>query len=214
MLIADDEALVRHALRVFVDADELLEIVGEARDGAEAVALCASLRPDVVLMDLQMPVLGGVNAIAEAIRMQPELKALALTTFSSERHVVSALRAGAAGYLVKDTSPDEIVAAIKDVQAGQSVLSARVTRELIGAVRNGSEADGRLILEGGQTLTERELASVRLLARGMSNAEIARELHISEATVKSNLGRIMTKWEVRDRVQVLIRAVRLGLVSI
>ncbi len=214
VIVADDEALVRHALKVFIDATPDLELVGMATNGSEGVALCVEHKPDVALVDIQMPVLSGIDAAAQITKEAPETRVLALTTFSSERHVIAALRAGASGYLVKDTPPDEIVAAVRDVHEGRSVLSPRITQELIVAVRDASDVGGRVVLGDAEALTDRELATVALLAEGKSNAEIAQAMFISEATVKSNLGRIMTKWGVRDRVQVLIRAVRLGLVSI
>lgn len=211
VLIADDEALVRHALRMFVSHGEGMTVVGEVSDGIEAVNAVSTLAPDVVLMDLQMPRLSGIDATRTIVERHPSVRVIAVTTFSSERHVVPALRAGASGYLVKDTEPDAIVAAIRDVHAGVSVISPRITRELIATVRaDVPTATGVPVI----ALTERELSIVRLIAQGMSNAEIATTLHIAEPTVKSNLARVMQKWAVRDRVQTLIYAVTHGVVTL
>lgn len=210
VLIVDDEVLVRQALRIFVGADSRTEVIGEAVDGASAAVLCDELAPDVVLMDIQMPGVNGIDATAAIVDANPYIKVLALTTFSSERNVVSMLRAGASGYLVKDTTPQDLVRAIVDVCDGRSVLSPSISRELISAVRGQTTFDGAN--EHSNGLTRRELSIVHLLAQGMSNAEIADELHLAEATIKANFGRIMVKWDVRDRVQVLIHAARLGLI--
>lgn len=214
VLIVDDEALVRHALRIFLESAPATAVAGEAVNGAEAVEQYRALQPDVVLMDIQMPVMNGIEATKIISAAYPNARVLAVTTFSSEGHVVAALGAGACGYLVKDTHPDEIVSAILDVHADRFVPSPCVTRGLITAVRDMANPDGHIALSHGQALTERELSIVKFLAQGLSNAEIAHALHLSEATVKSNLSRIMTKWDVRDRVQVLIHAVRTNLVRL
>ncbi|WP_345449803.1 response regulator transcription factor [Arthrobacter gyeryongensis] len=214
VLIVDDEALVRHALRIFLESAPATVVVGEAVNGTEAVEQYRILQPDVVLMDIQMPVMNGIEATEMITAEYPDARVLAVTTFSSESHVIAALRAGASGYLVKDTHPDEIVSAILDVHADRSVLSPRIARGLIAAVRDTANPNGHVALSRAQALTERELSIVVFLAQGMSNAEIAQALHLSEATIKSNLGRIMSKWDVRDRVQVLIHAVRTNLVTL
>lgn len=210
VLVADDEELVRHALRIFVDADERTTVVGEARDGAEALALCQQLRPEIVLMDIQMPVMDGVTATERISRGHPETRVLALTTFSSERHVVSMLRAGASGYLVKDTAPEQLVQGIVDVRDWRSALSPQISHALVRTVRAPAADHARVPSD----VTGRELSILQLLAQGKSNAEIAAELNLAETTVKANFGRIMTKWGVRDRVQVLIRATQLGVVTL
>ncbi|HIX00738.1 MAG TPA: response regulator transcription factor [Candidatus Nesterenkonia stercoripullorum] len=213
VVIADDEELMRHALRIFVDSGERTTVVGEASTGHDAIVLCRELRPDVVLMDMQMPGLDGFQATSEISMICPEVKVLAVTTFSSQGYVAAALRAGAAGYLVKDTSPELLVRSIIDVHEGRAPLSPQIARSLILSVRhNEGPVPGGISPE--EELTPREKSIVKLLAKGMSNAEIATALHLSEATVKANFGRLMTKWDVRDRVQVLIRAAKSGLVSL
>lgn len=212
VLVADDDALVRHALRIFVDDTEDLCVVGEVGDGDEAVAEGQRLHPDVILMDLHMPRMSGVEATQRLAESSPEVRVLAVTTLSTERHVVPALRAGASGYLVKDTEPEEINSAIREVHAGRAVISPRITQELISSVRG----EPRVSRGGAPTepLTDRELSIMRLIAQGMSNAEIATDLHLSEPTIKANLARIMRKWQVRDRVQALIHAIAHQIVDI
>lgn len=216
VLVVDDEALVRHALRVFISSDSRTTLIGEAVDGHDAISQCEERRPDVVVMDIHMRGMNGIDATAAIARGFPEVKVLALTTFSSERYVVAALRAGASGYLVKDTVPDALVTAVVDVHEGRSALSPQISRSLISAV-HGSQNDtvtDTAKLVSMPALTERELSIVQLLARGASNAEIAHELYLSEATIKANFTRIMAKWGVRDRVQVLILAAQEKYVSL
>ena len=213
VLIADDDTLVRRALSFFVEEAEGLTVVGEAADGAEAVARCHVLRPDVVLMDIRMPGTDGHTAIAELTRELPEIRSIAVTTYASDDTVIAALLAGAVGFLVKDTAPDQIVAAIRSAHEGGYVLSPDVARELIQRMTASAPAPtGPLGTD--EAVSERELDVIALVARGMTNAEIARELYLAEATVKSHLRRIMLRWGVRDRTQVLIRAVRAGLVTL
>ncbi|WP_336633010.1 MULTISPECIES: response regulator transcription factor [unclassified Microbacterium] len=213
VIIVDDESLVRAALRVFLDSSEGFELVGEADNGADAITLAREVRPDVVLMDVQMPVMDGIEATSRLTKEFPGIKVVALTTFSAERVIVPMLSAGASGYLVKDTSPDRILDAARLAYEGGYVLSPRVAKELVSSVQSGHSQATRP-LGRDEELTERELEVVTLLAQGMSNAEIAGAMFVSEATVKSHLGRITAKWGVRDRIQVLIRATQLGLVSL
>ncbi len=212
VLIADDEALMRKALHVFVSAAPDMEVVGEAADGVAAVHLAAELQPDVVLMDIQMPRMDGVEATKGVLAASPRTRVVAVTTFSSKRYVVPALRAGASAYLVKDTEPAALVTAIRDALEGSCTLSPSVTEELVASVREAPEPSQPVAIPPLEALSERELDVVRLLGHGLSNSEIAGELHLSEATVKTHLGNIMAKWGVRDRVQALIHAARTGIV--
>lgn len=210
-LIADDDPLVRRALSVFLSTAGI-EVVQEAPDGAHAIAAARRLRPDVALVDVQMPGVDGVEATAGIIEQSPGTKVLAITTFGTVESIMPMLRAGASGYLLKDTDPEDIVAAVHDVVAGNGVLSPRITTRLIASIRDAS-APVIEPLEEFEVLSDRESEVVRLLAAGLSNAEIALAMHVSEGTVKAHLGNIIAKWGVRDRVQVLIRAARSGLVS-
>lgn len=213
VIIVDDESLVRAALRVFLESSDGFELVGEADNGADAITLVRATQPDVVLMDVQMPIMDGIEATQRLTREFPGLKIVALTTFSTERVIVPMLSAGASGFLVKDTSPDRILDAARLANEGGYVLSPRVAKELVTSVQSGAASATRE-LGRDEELTERELEVVTLLAQGMSNAEIAAAMYVSEATVKSHLGRITAKWGVRDRIQVLIRATQLGLVTL
>ncbi|WP_279071187.1 response regulator transcription factor [Microbacterium lacticum] len=213
VIIVDDESLVRAALRVFLESSDRFELVGEADNGADAITLVRATQPDVVLMDVQMPIMDGIEATQRLTREFPGLKVVALTTFCTERVIVPMLSAGASGFLVKDTSPDRILDAARLAHEGGYVLSPRVAKELVTSVQSGAASATRE-LGRDEELTERELAVVTLLAQGMSNAEIAAAMYVSEATVKSHLGRITAKWGVRDRIQVLIRATQLGLVTL
>ncbi len=210
-LIADDDPLVRRALAVFLTTAGI-DVVEESPDGAHAIAAARRLRPDVALVDVQMPGVDGVAATAGIIEHSPDTKVLAITTFGSIESIMPMLRAGASGYLLKDTDPEDIVAAVHGVLAGNGVLSPRVTTRLIASIREVSTPAVEPLAEF-EVLSDREIEVVRLLAAGLSNAEIALEMHVSEGTVKAHLGNIIAKWGVRDRVQVLIRAARSGLVS-
>ncbi len=217
VVIADDEQLMLQALKVFVSAAQDLTVVGEAVNGVEAVDRCAQLKPDIVLMDLQMPLLNGIDATRRIHATQPAVKIIAVTTFGTTKTVVPALRAGASGYLLKDTDPEALVQAIRDVRDGQNVLSAVVTSALVEAVRahrGPAEHPPQLLHDDASAgLSGRELAVIKLLAQGLSNADIAAELFLSEAAVKSRLSQITQKLGVSNRVQVLVRACELGLVQ-
>jgi NarL family two-component system response regulator LiaR len=203
VLLADDHTVVRQGLRMFLDLDPELEVVGEAANGVEAVQLARELKPDVVLMDLLMPVLDGVAATG-AIRSElPTTQVLALTSVLEDAKVVSAVRAGAIGYLLKNTESDELVRAIKGAATGQAQLSLQAASLLMRGVR----APG-----GPEALSERETEVLRLLARGQSNKEIARDLHVNESTVKSHVSSILAKLGVQSRTQAALHAAKIGLV--
>ncbi len=204
VLIVDDHSVVREGLRMFLVRDPDLEVVGEAADGAEALEQARQLRPDVVVMDLLMPVLDGIAATRAIRREVPETEVLALTSVLESASVVDAIRAGAIGYLLKDTRAAEIRRAIKAAAAGQVQLSPQASAYLLGAIRTPE------LLE---PLTPREMDVLRLLAQGQSNKEIARALHLVEETVKSHVRHILAKLEVQSRTQAVLAAIRLGIVS-
>jgi two-component system, NarL family, response regulator LiaR len=204
ILIADDHSVVRQGLRMFLGLDPELEVVGEAADGAEALRLAQHLRPDVVLMDLLMPVMDGIAATAAIRHELPDTEVLALTSVLEDASVVGAVRAGAIGYLLKDTQADALCQAIKSAAAGQVQLTPRAAARLMQAVSAP---------ENPVDLTERETEVLRLLARGQSNKQIARSLHISEKTVKTHVSNILSKLGVQSRTQATLYAIRIGLVS-
>lgn len=214
VLVVDDQVLMRRALEHFVAAAGDLELVGTASDGAEAVRMVPRLSPDVVLMDLQMPQMDGVEATAVITDRWPEVRVLAITTFSSEHYLIPALQAGVQGYIAKDSRPEDVIEGIRSVYAGDAVFSPHIMHELIDTVRAQQEPRVAHGLAAHEQLTPRELDVVRELAEGKSNAEIGQALYLTEATVKSHLGHIMEKWQVRDRVQVLVRAAASGTVRI
>ncbi|WP_413316927.1 response regulator transcription factor [Agrococcus sp. 1P02AA] len=214
VLVADDQPLMQRALSIFIEGADDMEVVGLAADGSAAVTQSRALRPDVVLMDMQMPVMDGIEATRRVIEAHPSTKVIAVTTFSTEQYLLPALRAGASGFILKHVEPDELLEAVRAVHEGAGAISRQVTQNLIAAVRDAEAPARARALASGEELTGRELDVVRLLANGMSNAEIASALFVAEATVKSHLSRIMEKWQVRDRVQVLIRGAELGLVKV
>jgi DNA-binding NarL/FixJ family response regulator len=213
VLVADDQELLRAGLRLVLRPQPDVEIVGEAADGEQAVALAARVKPDLVVMDLRMPVLDGIEATRRLTAGgEPGApRVLVLTTFGDDEHVYAALRAGASGFVLKDTPPEELVAAIRVVARGDALLDPAVTRHVIeGFVRARPPApDGRGALE---RLTARELEVVRLVASGASNAEIAETLIVSEATVKTHVARSLMKLGLRDRVHMVVFAYESGLV--
>ena len=214
VLLVDDEALTRATLRDYLAIDPGIEVVGEAGNGRTAVGQAAGLSPDVILMDMQMPVMDGVNATREIHAAHPHIVILGLSTFSTERYVVDLLRAGASGYLVKDTDPHRMVEAIRASLAGESVLSPEVTRHVVKGLEGSVPAEvvPDPVLE--TALTEKELEVIQLLARGMSNREMAEELFITESTVKARFVKVMEKLGVRDRVQIFVTAIEHGLVDL
>jgi NarL family two-component system response regulator LiaR len=205
ILIADDHAVVRQGLRMFLGLDPEFQIVGEAADGAEAVSLARQLRPDVVLMDLLMPGMDGIQATA-AIRSEvPETEVVALTSVLEDGAVIGAVRAGAIGYLLKDAQPDELCRAIRAAAAGQVQLSPRAAERLMREVRTP---------DNPEKLTDREVEVLRLLAEGQSNKEIARTLTIGEKTVKTHVSNILAKLGVVSRTQAALYAARIGMVTL
>jgi DNA-binding NarL/FixJ family response regulator len=211
VLIVDDHQMVRRGLRGFLDGEPDLAVVGEAETGEEAVARAPGLKPDVVLMDLLMPGMGGVAAIGELHAAHPEIKILALTSFADDAQVFPALQNGASGYLLKDVDPDELANAIRAVRRGESPLDPEVAKRLLAQLRRGPAAPAPRAEH--ETLTERERDVLRLLAQGKSNKEIASELFIGDRTVKSHLSAIFQKLNVEDRTQAALYAVRHGLVE-
>ncbi|WP_206475949.1 response regulator transcription factor [Microbacterium sp. KRD172] len=211
VLIVDDDPLVRSALSHFVSRDPEIEVIGEAETGLEAIAAVEKDRPDVIMMDVQMPEMDGIEATATIVERWTDVRVLAVTTLDGSETVLPMLSAGASGYMLKDSNADSIVAGVRDVYNGASSLSPKIASMLVKHIRDGAPTGGR----AGEleTLTEREAEVLDRLAQGMSNAEIARTLIVSEGTVKAHLGRIMSKWQVRDRVQILVTAAHAGLIN-
>ena len=205
VLITDDHSVVRQGLQMFLGADPDIEIVGEARDGVEALTLARQLRPDVVLMDLLMPVMDGIAATAAIRRELPDTEVVALTSVLEDASVVEAVRVGAIGYLLKDTEAHELRRAIKAAAAGQVQLSPKAAMRLMREVSGPEHAE---------PLTERETDVLRLLAQGHSNKEIAQQLSVGEQTVKTHVGHVLHKLGVSSRTQAALYAVRIGLVTI
>ncbi len=205
ILVVDDHSVVRQGLKMFLGLDPELEVIGEAVDGAEAIKKVKELKPDVVLMDLLMPVMDGITAIGIIRRDYPDTEVIALTSVLEDASVIGAVRAGAIGYLLKDTESDELRRAIKAAANGQVQLSPKAAARLMREVRAP---------DSPEALTERETEVLRLLAQGRSNKEIAHDLTIGEKTVKTHVSNILSKLNVPSRTQAALYAVRIGLVSI
>ena len=209
VLIADDQTLFRVGLARLLEEDERVKIVGQAGDGVEAVKLAGSLKPDVVLMDLKMPNLDGIEATRQIVAAYPGVKVLLLTTFEADNHVIQALKAGASGYILKDSRPDSIVSSLLAVMAGERVMASavanRVLEMLTGTTTPKEFYDG---------LTGREIEILKLLAGGMANKQIAYKLKISEKTVRNHVSNMYEKLNIYDRSQAVLYAVRKGLVEI
>jgi len=209
VLIADDQPLMRAGFRTVLEATGQMEVVGEAEDGEQAVQAARSLRPDVLLMDIRMPNLDGI----EATRRLPGHKVLILTTFGLDDYIVDALRAGASGFILKDVPAEELVRAVRVVAAGDALLSPEVTRRLLDRVGRRLPAPVAAQPAALADLTEREREVLELLARGLSNSEIADALVVGEATVKTHVSRVLAKLGLRDRVQAVVLAYEIGLIS-
>jgi DNA-binding NarL/FixJ family response regulator len=212
VLLCDDQALVRGGFRMILEARPDLQVVGEAEDGAQAVSLARQTQPDVILMDVRMPNLDGVEATRQIVAGGSPARILVLTTYDLDEYVYAAIRAGASGFLLKDVQPAQLAEAIRVIAAGDALLAPSVTRRLLGQFARTLPAQ-RATSASLSALTERETEVLRLLAAGLSNAELAGRLYISEATVKSHVSSLLRKLGLRDRVQAMILAYDAGLVT-
>ncbi|MGW3283139.1 response regulator [Streptomyces sp. NPDC001002] len=212
VLIVDDQALQRMGFSMLLEAHADMNVVGEAANGSEAVRMTAELRPDVVLMDVRMPGMDGIEATRRIVESGGRSRILVLTTFDLDEHAYDALRAGASGFLLKDAQPDELVAGVRAVAAGDAVISPGLTRKLIDAFSDRLPGHSPRQQRRLDDLTAREREVLTAMATGWTNQEIADRLHLAESTVKSHIGRILTKIEARDRVQAVIFAYDTGLV--
>lgn len=215
ILLVDDQELIRYGFRLVLEAESDLEVVGEAGDGAQACELATNLHPDVVLMDVRMPGLDGIEATRRILTTLPQTRVLVLTTYDRDEFAFGALRAGAAGFLLKNTRPEELTAAIRTVHAGDAVVSPRITAKLIEVALPQFAQD---VEQGNEKpdlveLTDREREVFVLVGQGRTNTEIAQALHLSESTVKTHFGRVLMKLGLTSRVQAVIRAYELGLVG-
>ena len=213
VLIADDQQLLRSGFRAILDFEDDLEVVGEAEDGLEAVRLVAELHPDVVLMDIRMPNLDGLAATERIVATDEPPRIVVLTTFDLNEYVYRALRAGASGFLLKDAPPTRLLAAVRAAAAGDELIEPSITRRLVENFAPVEEPQPDVSPPELGELTDRELEVLRLVARGLSNAEIAADLVVAETTVKTHVGRILMKLGVRDRVQAVVRAYETGFVT-
>jgi len=213
VLIADDQALVRTGFRMILDAEDDIEVTGEAADGAEAVTLASAGRPDVILMDVRMPNMDGIEATRLIVDKNDDdpIRVLILTTFDLDEYVYDALRAGASGFLLKDAPPEELVRGVRVLARGDALIAPSVTRRLIEEI---SKRPSRDVAPSAalESLTQRELEVLEHIARGLSNHEIAEELFVSETTVKTHVGRVLMKLGLRDRVQAVVLAYESGVV--
>ena len=213
MLIVDDQALVRAGFRMILEAEDDMEVVGEAADGDEAVAAARRLRPDVVLMDVRMPDVDGIEATRRLLGGEgSDAKIVMLTTFDMDEYVYDALRAGASGFLLKDVPPEQLIAGIRAVARGDALLAPSVTRRVIEEFVRRPPGSVRTVPSELAELTAREVEVLELIARGLANSEIAKELFVSETTVKTHVAHILMKLKLRDRVQAVVFAYESGLV--
>ena len=211
VLIADDQDLVREGLRMLLEAEPDLAVAGEAADGSEALAQARLLDPDVILMDIRMPGMNGIEATTRLVQAGSRARILMLTTFNLAELICHALKAGASGFLLKDASREELTGAVRVVAAGETLLAPAITRRLIDDFCRGP-APGTPAGDVARGLSDRELGVVRLVAQGLSNSEIAARLYLSEATVKSHIAHILAKLDLRDRVQITVYAYEQGIV--
>ncbi|GAA0210672.1 response regulator transcription factor [Saccharothrix mutabilis subsp. mutabilis] len=213
VVVADDQVLVRTGFRMILSADGI-DVVAEAADGEQAVAAVRRTRPDVVLMDIRMPELDGLEATRRILTGRPdEPRVIMLTTFDLDHYVYAALAAGASGFLLKDVTPEHLVSAVRLVRTGDALLAPTITRRLVERFAHRDDAGASAVHRDLAALTPRELEVLGMLARGLSNAELAGRLHLSEATVKTHIARILAKLGLRDRVQAVIAAYETGLVT-
>jgi len=210
ILLVDDQELIRLGFRMVLEAETDLVVIGEAGDGRTAVAQTVALQPDVVLMDIRMPGLDGIAATEEIVRDHPGTRVLVLTTFDLDEYAFGAIRAGASGFLLKDAQRHEMISAVRAVHRGDAALSPRITRMLLDHVSPRLQAPSAEGAEVLQTLTDREQEVFLAIARGLSNAEIAETLYVSESTVKTHVSRVLAKLGARDRIHAVILAHRLG----
>ncbi|MFF5208604.1 response regulator [Streptosporangium sp. NPDC000396] len=213
VLLADDEAMIRAGVRAILSADSEIEVVAEAGDGREAVELVLSHRPDIALLDVRMPKLDGLAAVAEIRRVAPQTKVIMLTTFGEDDYIARALGDGAGGFLLKSGDPRELIAGVRAVADGAAYLSPKVAQRVVAVMAEGRMSRGAQARERIEGLTEREREVLALVGAGLSNAEIARRLFIVEGTVKAYVSTILTRLDVRNRVQAAIVAYEAGLVT-
>jgi DNA-binding NarL/FixJ family response regulator len=212
VLVADDEALLRAAYRSLIEAEDDLEVVGEAADGQQAAELATDLAPDVIVMDVRMPVMDGIEATRRIIHDRPGIRVLMLTTFDLDEYVFAALRAGASGFVLKNRPPEELLGGIRTVAAGEALLAPSVTRRLIAHFTDRAPGAARMPW-GLNELTDREWEVLELVARGLSNAELAAALRVTLPTAKTHVSRLLAKLGARDRIQLVILAHESGIVS-
>ncbi|MDQ1028188.1 DNA-binding NarL/FixJ family response regulator [Streptomyces umbrinus] len=212
VLIADDQQMVRQGFTVLLNTQPDIDVVGQAVDGLDAISKVAELAPDVVLMDIRMPELGGIEATRRITDKTPQIRVLVLTTFDLDEYVYEALRAGASGFLLKDASADQLAEAIRVVAAGDALLAPGITRRLIAEFSRLDSTPRTPLKQRVGELTERETEVLALIAQGLSNAEIAERLFVAEQTVKTHVGRILVKLGLRDRTQAAVFAYECGLV--
>ena len=208
ILIADDHAIVREGLRSLIATEPGMELLGEAQDGVEAVHLYEKLQPDIALLDLMMPNKNGISAIQDIISRYPQARILVLTSFAEDEQILPAIKAGSKGYLLKDSSPVELLRAIREIYAGESLLSPSIARKLIQEINRPPQP-----METVETLSEREMEVLNLVADGLSNQDIAERLVISERTARNHVGNILAKLGLENRTQAALYAVRMGLVK-